>query len=111
MHRRGLRPWRTPLIVNSRPCRECPDLSGGHMEAIELRHHTIKRLLRPLVRRTLSPRMLQFVRFQWWRLSSYFPRLVTSWFVKRTPQIRSSGAALTVAHLAKRLQRVNVWAP
>jgi SAM-dependent methyltransferase len=82
------------------------------MKAIELKQqYTIKRLLGPLVRRTLSPRMLQFVRFRWWCLSSYFPRLVTSWFVKRTPQIRSFGAALTLAHLAKRLQRVNVWAP
>src|SRR2546430_9571301 len=82
------------------------------MKAIELKQqYAIKRLLRPLVRRTLSPRMLQFVRFRWWCFSSYFPRLVTSWFVKRTPQIRSFGAALTLAHLAKRLQRVNVWAP
>jgi hypothetical protein len=29
--------------------------------------------------------MLRFVRFRSWCLSSYFPRLVTSWFVKRTP--------------------------
>jgi hypothetical protein len=48
-----------------------------------------------LVRRTLSPRIVQLVRFQWWCLSSYFPRLITSWFVKRTPQIRTFGAALT----------------
>jgi len=55
--------------------------------------------------------MFQFVRFRWWFLSFYFPHLVTSWFVKRTPQIRSFGAAPTRAHLAKRLQRLNVFAP
>src|SRR5262245_43357242 len=81
------------------------------MKAIELKQYTIKPLVRPLVRRTLSPRMFQFVRFRWWCLSSYFPRLVTSWFVKRSPQIRSFGAAPTRAHLAKRLQRLNVLAP
>jgi SAM-dependent methyltransferase len=73
--------------------------------------YTIKRLLRPVVRRTLSPRMLRLIRFRWWYLSSYFPRLVTSWFVKRRPQIHSFGAALTPAGLATQLQRVNAWAP
>jgi hypothetical protein len=73
--------------------------------------YTIKRLLRPVVRRTLSPRMLRLIRFRWWYLSSYFFRLVTSWFVKRRPQIHSFGAALTPAHLATELQRVNAWAP
>ena len=81
------------------------------MKAIELNQHTIKRLLRPLVRRTLSPRKVQFLRFRWWYLSSYFPRLVTSWFVKRTPQIRTFGAALIPPHIANQLQRVNLWAP
>jgi len=81
------------------------------MKAIESKQYTIKSLVRPLVRRTLSPRMFQFVRFRWWFLSFYFPHLVTSWFVKRTPQIRSFGAAPTRAHLAKRLQRLNVLAP
>jgi SAM-dependent methyltransferase len=70
----------------------------------------VKSLLRPLVRRTLSPGMLQCIRFRWWRLSSYFPRLVTSWFLKRTPEIRSFSASGTV-DLAQRLQSVNVRAP
>jgi hypothetical protein len=73
--------------------------------------YIIKRLLRPVVRRTLSPRMLRLIRFRWWYLSSYFPRLVTSWFVKRRPQIHSFGVALNPAHLATELQRVNAWAP
>jgi len=37
--------------------------------------------------------------------------LVTSWFVKRTPQIRTFGAALIPPHIANQLQRVNLWAP
>jgi len=81
------------------------------MKAIELRQNTVKRLVGPLVHRTLSPRMFQSVRFGSWCLSLYFPRLVTSWFVKRPPQIRSFGVAPTRVDLAKRLQRVNVLAP
>jgi SAM-dependent methyltransferase len=55
--------------------------------------------------------MLQVVRFRWWCFASYFPRLVTSWFVKRTPQVRIFGGTLSLVHPAKRLQSVNVWAP
>jgi hypothetical protein len=44
--------------------------------------------IRDLLRRILSPRLFQFVRFRWWCLSFYFPRLVTSWFVKNTPEGR-----------------------
>ena len=81
------------------------------MEAIELRHHTIKRLVRPLVYRTLSPRMVQSLRFRWWSLSSYFPRLVTSRFATRTPQVRCFAAAHAPSDLAKQLQSVNLLAP
>jgi SAM-dependent methyltransferase len=55
--------------------------------------------------------MVQSIRFLWWCLSSYFPRLVTSRLVKRTPQVRSFGAALIPSRLAKQLQSVNMWAP
>src|SRR5437870_4662385 len=81
------------------------------MKALELKQYTIKRVLGPLVRRTLSPRIVQFVRFRWWCLSFYFPRLGTSWFVKRTPQTRSFGAARIPPHIANQLQSVNVLAP
>jgi len=81
------------------------------MEAIELRHHSIKRLVRPLAYRTLSPRMVQSLRFRWWSLSSYFPRLVTSRFARRTPQVRGFGAAHVPSDLAKQLQSVNLLAP
>jgi SAM-dependent methyltransferase len=72
---------------------------------------TVKRLLRPLVRRALSPGMVQSLRFWWWSLSSYFPRLATSLFVRRTPQVRGFGAAHAAPNLEKQLQNVNVLAP
>ena len=81
------------------------------MKTREVEPFTIKRLLRPVVYRAFSPRIFQFVRFRWWCLSSCLPRLVTSWFVKRTPQVRSFGASITPAHPAKRLQSVNVLSP
>src|SRR5947207_12006532 len=81
------------------------------MKAVELRHQTIKHLVRPLVYRPFSPRMVQSLRFRWWRLSSYFPRLVTSRFARRTPQVRGFGAAHVASDLAKQLQSVNLLAP
>lgn len=70
----------------------------------------LKRLLRPFVRRILSPRTVQFLRFLWWYFSSYFPHLFISRIVRYTPQVRHFGAAL-VPSLAKQLQTVNVLAP
>jgi|SRR5271165_4840750 len=84
------------------------------MKAVELRQYNnkrVKHLLRPLVYRTLSPRMVQSLRFRWWCLSSYFPRRLTSRFVKRTAQVRGFGAALDPTSLASQLQSVNVSAP
>jgi SAM-dependent methyltransferase len=72
---------------------------------------TVKRLLRPLVRRALSPRMVQSLRFWWWSLSSYFPRRATSLFARRTPQVRGFGTAHVPSNLEKQLQNVNVLAP
>lgn len=72
---------------------------------------SMKDLLRPVVRRTLSPAGLRGVRFRWWLLSSYFPRLVTSWLVERTPDIRSFSTAKSGSEVARLLQSVNVWAP
>src|SRR6201998_4405527 len=81
------------------------------MKAVELRQYTIKSHLSVVLRRVLSPRILQFVRRQWWYLSSYLPRLITSPLVKRTPQVRGFGAALASPSLAKQLQSVNALAP
>jgi len=55
--------------------------------------------------------MVQSLRFLWWSLSSYFPRLVTSRFARRTPQVRGFGAAHVPSDLAKQLQSVNMLAP
>src|SRR5579862_4581540 len=71
----------------------------------------MKPLLRALLSPILSPKIVQFVRFRWWWLSSYFPRLATSRLVKRTPQIRSFGAAGISSNLASQLQNVNALAP
>ena len=81
------------------------------MRALELRQHTIKPLLRALLRPILSPRMFQLLRFRWWFLSCYFPRLLSSRLIRRTPQVRGFGAALVPLNLAKQLQSVNVLAP
>ena len=81
------------------------------MEAVEFRHPTIKHLVRPLVYRALSPRMVQSLRFLWWSLSSYFPRLITSRFARRTPQVRGFRAAHAPSDLAKQIRNVNVLAP
>ena len=80
------------------------------MEAVETRRDSIKSLLRPLVRRTLSPSAVHALRFRWWYLSSYSPRLVASRVVKRTPEVRGFGMA-PASGLAKQLQSVNMFAP
>jgi SAM-dependent methyltransferase len=64
-----------------------------------------------LLRRSLSPRAFEFVRFRWWWLSAYFPRLVASRFFKRTAKVRSFNRDDTESHLVKELESVNVLAP
>jgi hypothetical protein len=81
------------------------------MQSLELRQYSIKRHLGILLRPVLPPRVVQFIRYRLWCISSYFPRLVASRFVKRTPQVRGFGAGSAASHLAKQLQSVNVLAP
>jgi hypothetical protein len=71
----------------------------------------IKRLLRPVVRRTLSPQAVQALRFQSWCLSTYLPRLMISRFVKRTPEVHRFEAAQAPTGLAKQIETVNLLAP
>lgn len=71
----------------------------------------VKRLLRPFVGRFLSPRTVQVLRFRWWYLSSYFPRLLSSWLVRRVPQVRGFGAAPVQANLMNQFHKVNISAP
>jgi glycosyltransferase involved in cell wall biosynthesis len=78
---------------------------------LHLRPATMKHVFGPLLYRILPPKVVQFIRFSWWCLSSYFPRLVTSRFIKRTPQVRGFGSASAPSHLAKQIQNVNALAP
>lgn len=72
---------------------------------------SVKRLFRPLVRRSLSSRNVQRLRFGSWYLSSYFPRMLSCSLIKHAPEVRGFGAALAPSGLASQLQRVNVFAP
>ena len=81
------------------------------MKALELGQYKMKPLLRTLLRPVVSPRVFQSIRFSWWCISSYFPRLIVSIFVKRTPQIRKFCAAQVPCHLANQLQSLNALAP
>src|SRR6266480_1789279 len=81
------------------------------MEPTESRQQAVKSDFKVVLRRVVSPRVLQFIRGRWWYLSSYFPRLATSLVVKRTPDVRSFGAAQAPLSLAKQLQSVNALAP
>jgi SAM-dependent methyltransferase len=85
--------------------------SGKQMNAQKPSKRTLKQLLRPWARQTLSPRTVQRIRFQWWYLSRYVPLLATSHVFKRMPEVRGFGAAPTTSPLAKRLQSVNLLAP
>ncbi len=80
------------------------------MKAHEPRSKTIKRLLRPLVHRTLSPETVRHIRFEWWYISHYVPSLTTSHVVKRTAEVRGFGAAANSSDLVKELQSVNLLA-
>lgn len=71
----------------------------------------IKRLFRPVIRRTLTPRAVQILRFKSWCLWSYLPGLMISKFVRRTPEVQRFGVATVPIDLAKQIQRVNVLAP
>jgi hypothetical protein len=70
----------------------------------------VKPALRTLLRQALPFRAFLFVRFCWF-LSLYFPRLVNSWFVKRTPEVRGLGGGGGASHLVKQLRSVNALAP
>ena len=67
----------------------------------------LKRLLRPFVRRSMSPKTVQAMRFQFWFISAYCTRLVRS---RRTAKVREFGTT-QVPSLAKQLESVNVLAP
>jgi hypothetical protein len=67
--------------------------------------------IRTSLRRALSPRAYGLVRFRWWYLSFYFPRLVISWFVNRTPEVRAFIGNNGASDLLRQLRSVNTLAP
>lgn len=71
----------------------------------------VKRLLRPVVRRTLSPRAVQVLRFRSWYLSSYLPGLILSRVSRRAPEVESFGKAQAPRDLAAQIRSVNVLFP
>ena len=71
----------------------------------------VRQFLRPLVRRTLSPKTVQALRFQYWYVSSYAPRHITSRLVIRTPEVRTFGMAQVPSCLVRQIRTVNVLAP
>src|SRR5437762_434044 len=81
------------------------------MQSLELTQNTFKRRLGVLLRPVLPPGVVQFIRYGLWCVLSYFPRLVTSRFVKRSPQVRGFGVGLTPSPLTKELEAVNLLAP
>jgi len=93
-------------VVRRGPKPDLPPPKLLHLEPVTMKH-----LFHPLLHRILPPRMVQLIRFWWWCLSSYFPRLITTRFTKRAPQVRGFGTALTPSHLAKQIQNVNALAP
>jgi hypothetical protein len=63
------------------------------------------------LRKALPARGFEFVRFRWWCISFYLPRLIVSWFAKPTPEVRGFGGTGGALHLVKQLQSVNALAP
>jgi len=63
--------------------------------------------VREILRRRVSPRSYQQIRFCWWQSSFWLPRLVASSVVRRNPRIQRGG----VCELANQLRSINVFAP
>lgn len=73
--------------------------------------HKVRRLLGNVLRRTVSATTFRSIRFRWWCLWSYFPRLIASSIIKRPPYVRGFGTSLIPADLVKQLESVNSAAP
>jgi hypothetical protein len=101
------RPLQSQGLASS-PSIEDSCVASPQVKGMDLSQRT-KSLLRVLLRR--FPGLVQFARIGLWYLSSYFPRLVASRVVRRVPEVRYFGAALSSSHLAMLLQNVNAAAP
>jgi hypothetical protein len=72
---------------------------------------TLKRFLSPFVRRTLSPRTVQVLRFRIWYVFSYLPRLVTCRLATSRLQVRGFKGDGGASLLVQKLEAINVLAP
>jgi hypothetical protein len=65
---------------------------------------------RELLRRKLSPQAYQYIRIHWWYSRFYAPRLVASFFVRRTPKVQGFPGGHT-SELVHQLRGLNVLSP
>jgi hypothetical protein len=65
---------------------------------------------RKLLKRKLSPQAFQYVRSYWWHSRFYLPRLVASFFVRRTSKVQGFPGGHT-SELVHQLRGTNVLAP
>src|SRR5262245_39793787 len=66
--------------------------------------------VRDLLRQALSPKAFERVRSYWWHTRFYWPHLVASSVVCRTPKVQGFPADHTL-ELVKQLRSINVFAP
>ena len=79
--------------------------------AREINDRPIKRMVRTLLRRTLSLTTFQVLGYRSWCLKSYIPRLFTSKIVNRNPEVRCFGALSAGSDLEKELKSVKCVGP
>src|SRR5580704_15235420 len=65
---------------------------------------------RKMLRRRLSPQAYRHVRTCWWNGTFYLPRLVASFFVRRSPMVQGFPGGQT-SELVRQLRAINVLAP
>ena len=70
----------------------------------------MKAIVRELLRRRLSHQAYHYVRSCWWHTRSYLPRLVASFFIRRTPTAQGFPVGHT-SELVHQLRGINVVAP
>jgi hypothetical protein len=82
---------------------------GSAMKAITTKY-VGRALAREWLRRQASPLAYERVRSFWWHSRFYLPRLVASFFVRRTPKVQGfpSGRASELVH---KLRSINAFAP
>lgn len=70
----------------------------------------MKAALRAFLKRNLPPKFYWFIRYHWWLTTTYFPRLLLSAFLRRSPNIKGFPSTADTKFLEK-LRAINVYAP